>query len=70
MNNVTKKSILTYLFVFICLLVAGCATTIIDTTGISKITESLLRNGFSEEDIQKIMGQNVVNVLLDTLLSD
>ena len=48
----------------------GAVKTIFDTTGISKITESLQGKGFSEKDIQKIMGLNVVNVLLDTLPPD
>ena len=48
----------------------GAVKVIFDTTGISKITESLLNKGFSEDDIQKIMGLNVVSVLLETLPSD
>jgi len=45
----------------------GAVKTIFDTTGIPQITESLLRKGISEEGIQKIMGQNVLNVLLAAL---
>jgi len=48
----------------------GAVKAMFDTTGISKITESLLNKGFSKDDIQKIMGLNVVSVLLNTLLPD
>ena len=48
----------------------GAVKAMFDTTGISKITESLLNKGFSKDDIQKIMGLNVVSVLLETLPSD
>jgi len=31
------------------------------------VTEALLKEGFSEEDIRKIMGENTVRVLMETL---
>jgi microsomal dipeptidase-like Zn-dependent dipeptidase len=45
----------------------GGTTMPFDTSGLSMITDALLREGFSEQDIRKIMGENVVRVLLETL---
>ncbi len=41
----------------------GATETPFDTTGVPRITEALLAAGFSEEDIGKIMGGNVLRVL-------
>ena len=38
-----------------------------DTTGLVQITDALLAEGFSESDIEKIMGGNVIRLLLATL---
>ncbi len=64
MNNVTKKSILTYLFVFICLLVAGCATTIIGTDQ----SVSAPRAPVDEETISDSykLGKTPTSKILDT----
>ncbi|HEX5731901.1 MAG TPA: dipeptidase [Blastocatellia bacterium] len=40
-----------------------------DTTGVVQITDALLAEGFSEADIEKIMGGNVIRLLLATLPS-
>jgi membrane dipeptidase len=40
-----------------------------DTTGVVQITDALLREGFSESDIEKIMGGNVIRLLTATLPS-
>ncbi len=45
----------------------GGTTMPFDTSGLAMITDALLREGFSEQDIRKIMGENVVRVLLATL---
>jgi microsomal dipeptidase-like Zn-dependent dipeptidase len=38
-----------------------------DTTGLSLVTEALLEQGFSDEEIAKIMGGNTIRVLLQSL---
>ena len=38
-----------------------------DTTGVVQITDALLAEGFSESDIEKIMGGNVIRLLLANL---
>jgi microsomal dipeptidase-like Zn-dependent dipeptidase len=45
----------------------GATTTPFDTTGIARITEGLMNAGMSHEDIAKVMGANVLRVLLATL---
>ena len=45
----------------------GATTTPFDTTGLPQITEGLLAAGFSEADVGKIMGGNVLRVLRETL---
>jgi microsomal dipeptidase-like Zn-dependent dipeptidase len=45
----------------------GGTTTPFDASGWALVTEALLREGFSEEEIRKIMGENVVRVLMETL---
>ena len=38
-----------------------------DVTGMVQITDALHKEGFSEEDIQKIMGLNVIHLLQQAL---
>ncbi|MFN0085317.1 MAG: dipeptidase [Blastocatellia bacterium] len=38
-----------------------------DATGVVQITDALLQEGFSEDEIKKIMGQNIVNLLMTNL---
>jgi len=45
----------------------GAITAPFDSSGWVLVTDALLQEGFSEQDIRKIMGENVVRVLLDTL---
>jgi microsomal dipeptidase-like Zn-dependent dipeptidase len=45
----------------------GGVTAPFDASGWPLITDALLKEGFSEHDIHKIMGENVVRVLLETL---
>lgn len=45
----------------------GGVTTPFDSSGWALLTDALLEEGFSEQDIHKIMGENVVRVLLETL---
>lgn len=45
----------------------GAVTTPFDASGLAQITEALLAKGFSESDIRKIMGENVVLLLRRTL---
>jgi membrane dipeptidase len=45
----------------------GGVTTPFDSSGWALLTDALLQEGFSEQDIHKIMGENVVRVLLETL---
>lgn len=45
----------------------GAVTTPFDSSGWALLTDALLQEGFSEQDIHKIMGENVVRVLLEIL---
>ncbi len=45
----------------------GGVTTPFDASGWPLLTDALLQEGLSEQDIHKIMGENVVRVLLETL---
>jgi microsomal dipeptidase-like Zn-dependent dipeptidase len=45
----------------------GAVTAPFDTTGLVQITDALLAEGFSEADIEKIMGGNVIRLLLANL---
>ena len=45
----------------------GAVTVPFDTTGLVQITDALLGEGFSDEDIKKIMGGNVLRVLREHL---
>ena len=45
----------------------GGVTTPFDSSGWALFTDALLQEGFSEQDIHKIMGENVVRVLLEVL---
>ena len=45
----------------------GAVTTPFDASGWPLVTEALLKEGFSQGDIRKIMGGNVVRVLLEAL---
>jgi microsomal dipeptidase-like Zn-dependent dipeptidase len=41
----------------------GAITAPFDTTGVVQITDALLQEGFSDGDIKKIMGENVIRTL-------
>ena len=45
----------------------GGVTTPFDSSGWALLTDALLHEGISEQDIHKIMGENVVRVLLEVL---
>jgi len=45
----------------------GAVTAPFDASGWALVTDALLQEGFSEQDIRKIMGENVVRVLLQGL---
>lgn len=45
----------------------GSITAPFDITGFPLITEALMEDGFTEEEIGKIMGGNIVRVLRETL---
>ena len=45
----------------------GAVVTPFDTTGLVQITEALLAEGFSDDEIGKIMGRNVLRVLIQNL---
>jgi microsomal dipeptidase-like Zn-dependent dipeptidase len=47
----------------------GGAPMPFDSSALVLITDALLKQGFSEEEIRKIMGENVVSILLDLLPS-
>ena len=47
----------------------GGVTTPFDSSGWALLTDALLQEGIPEQDIHKIMGENVVRVLLEVLLS-
>src|SRR5262245_32547596 len=45
----------------------GAVTTPFDTSGLVQITDALIADGFTHQDISKIMGGNVIRVLLENL---
>jgi membrane dipeptidase len=45
----------------------GAVTEPFDTTGLVQITDALLAEGFTDEEIGKIMGRNVLRVLIQSL---
>jgi membrane dipeptidase len=45
----------------------GSTTMPFDATGLKEITEALLNQGFSQHEIELIMGQNTINLLLKAL---
>jgi len=45
----------------------GAVTTPFDSSGWALLTDALLQQGFSENEVRKIMGENVVRVLLEVL---
>ena len=45
----------------------GAVTTPFDTTGLVQITDALIAEGFSDEEIRMIMGENAVRVLRQSL---
>lgn len=45
----------------------GSVTTAIDTSNLVQVTEALRQQGFKDSEIRKIMGGNVVRVLMQTL---
>ena len=45
----------------------GGVTTPFDSSGWALLTDALLQEGISEQDVHKIMGENVVRVLLEVL---
>lgn len=45
----------------------GAVATIVDASETAHLTQALLDGGFSEDDVRKVMGENVVRVLLETL---
>jgi len=45
----------------------GAVTEPFDSSGWPLLTDALLQQGFSEQEIRKIMGENVVRVLMQTL---
>src|SRR5262249_55476523 len=45
----------------------GAVATPFDTTGLVQITDALIAEGFTDEEIGKIMGRNVLRLLLENL---
>jgi microsomal dipeptidase-like Zn-dependent dipeptidase len=45
----------------------GAIAAAFDATGMAQVTDALLGEGFSEDDIAKIMGENVIRLLLQGL---
>ncbi len=45
----------------------GATTTAFDTSGLAVITQALLDRGFTDDEIGKVMGGNVMRVLMKTL---
>ena len=45
----------------------GGTTTPFDASGWPLLTDALLKEGFSEEEVRKIMGENTIRVLMETL---
>jgi microsomal dipeptidase-like Zn-dependent dipeptidase len=48
----------------------GAVTTPFDATGLVELTDALLQQGFTEDEITKIMGGNVLRLLSDSLPGD
>jgi microsomal dipeptidase-like Zn-dependent dipeptidase len=47
----------------------GAVSTPFDTTGLVQLTDALLAQGFTDDEVEKIMGGNVVRLLLENLPS-
>jgi microsomal dipeptidase-like Zn-dependent dipeptidase len=45
----------------------GAVATAFDTTGVAQVTDALLAQGFSEDQIRLVMGGNVLRLLTQTL---
>jgi microsomal dipeptidase-like Zn-dependent dipeptidase len=45
----------------------GAVTTPFDTTGLVQITDAMLEAGYSEQETQMIMGENVVRFMKENL---
>ena len=45
----------------------GAVTEPFDTTGVVLITDALLEEGFTEEEVGRVMGGNVFRLLAETL---
>ena len=45
----------------------GATKTVVDASGMALFTEELLKQGFSQDDVAKIMGGNILRVLRQTL---
>ena len=45
----------------------GGGTVLADATEVPHITEGLLKRGYSEADIRKVLGQNTLRVLRETI---
>ena len=45
----------------------GTTHTVFDTSGLILLTEALLADGFTEEDVGLIVGGNVLRLLRETL---
>ena len=48
----------------------GATTTLFDASQIVLLTDGLLRSGFTEEEVKKIMGGNQIRFLIDNLPND
>jgi membrane dipeptidase len=48
----------------------GTVSVPFDATGLPLLTEALLAEGFTPQDVEQILGENVVRVLRDTLPAD
>ena len=48
----------------------GATTTLFDASQIVLLTDGLLRSGFTEEEVKKIMGGNQIKFLIDNLPND
>jgi microsomal dipeptidase-like Zn-dependent dipeptidase len=45
----------------------GAIAAPFDTTGLIQITDAMLENGYSEEEIRSIMGENAIRLLQTNL---
>ncbi len=45
----------------------GGVTTPVDSSGIIYITDALIKRGFIESDIRKVMGENTIRVIREIL---